>query len=62
MIKKLDTIDEIIDLYKRGWSMDKLADRFGYCKATIWKILHINNVKVRKRGGPNHIKKAVEES
>ena len=61
MIKKLDTINEIIDLYKRGWSMSKLADRFGYCKATIWKILHINNVQVRKRGGPNHIKKEVEE-
>lgn len=44
-----DKINEIINLYNKGYSTRKIGDLFNVCHKTISKLLKDNNVKLRDK-------------
>jgi DNA-binding NarL/FixJ family response regulator len=46
--------DTILKLYRRGWSMRRIAAELYYSQTTVWRFLHASEgVYIRPRGGSN---------
>lgn len=48
-VKKEIPNNELIELYSSGWSVKKLAEKFGVARGTITKCLNKNGIKQRNR-------------
>lgn len=46
-----EDIERAIQLYQRGFSIKQVVGKVGYCFSTIRRMLHVNGVAVRERGG-----------
>lgn len=44
-------IKRAIQLYERGLSIKQVVERVGFCYSTVRRMLHVNGVAVRERGG-----------
>lgn len=50
-----EDVERAIQLYQRGLSIKQVVGQVGYCFSTIRRMLHVNGVAVRERGGGKHL-------
>lgn len=50
-----EDIERAIHLYERGLSITQVVGQVGYCFSTVRRMLHMNGVFVRERGGGKRI-------
>lgn len=48
-----EDVEKAIQLYERGLSIKQVVKQVGYCFSTVRRMLHVNGVAVRERGGGN---------